>query len=74
MPQHRRPSFTRHSSQDMRAASAPGGVEHAVRVDLDGLITQMPGGPEKDKFSKEMDDFYRLFTRYLHEKKHSKPL
>ncbi|KAJ2501118.1 UTP-glucose-1-phosphate uridylyltransferase [Coemansia sp. RSA 1972] len=74
MPQDRRPSFTRHSSQDMRLSSAPGGVEHAVRVDLDGLVNQMPNGPDKDKFSKEMDDFYRLFTRYLHDKKHSKPL
>ncbi|KAJ2855420.1 hypothetical protein J3B02_002176 [Coemansia erecta] len=74
MPQDRRASFTRHNSQDMRSSSAPGGVEHAVRVELDGLIKQMPEGPDKDKFSKEMDDFYRLFTRFLHEKKHSKPL
>ncbi|KAJ2620499.1 hypothetical protein H4R22_005307, partial [Coemansia sp. RSA 1290] len=59
---------------DMRSSSATGGVEHAVRVELDGLVSQMPAGLEKDKFSKEMDDFYRLFTRFLHEKKHSKPL
>ncbi|KAJ2811348.1 UTP-glucose-1-phosphate uridylyltransferase [Coemansia furcata] len=74
MPQDRRPSFTRHHSQDMRSSTAPGGVEHAVRVDLDDLVCQMPEGPDRDAFSKEMDDFYRLFTRYLHEKKHSKPL
>ncbi|KAJ1879843.1 UTP-glucose-1-phosphate uridylyltransferase, partial [Kickxella alabastrina] len=74
MLQDRRPSFTRHNSQDMRSSSTPGGVEHAVRVELDDMISQMPVGPEKDKFCKEMDDFYRLFTRYLHEKKHSKPL
>ncbi|KAJ2482949.1 hypothetical protein IWW47_005798, partial [Coemansia sp. RSA 2052] len=74
MPQDRRPSFTRHHSQDMRSSAAPGGVEHAVRVDLDGLVNQLPDGPDRDAFSKEMDDFYRLFTRYLHEKKHSKPL
>ncbi|KAJ1952067.1 UTP-glucose-1-phosphate uridylyltransferase, partial [Linderina pennispora] len=74
MAQDRRTSFTRHHSQDIRSTSAPGGVEHAVRVELDGLVKQMPEGPEKDKFSKEMDDFYRLFQRYHHEKKHSKPL
>ncbi|KAI8323951.1 UTP--glucose-1-phosphate uridylyltransferase [Martensiomyces pterosporus] len=74
MPQDRRTSFTRHNSQDMRSSSAPGGVEHAVRVELDGLVGQVPEGPEKEKFTKEMDDFYRLYTRYLHEKKHSKPL
>ncbi|KAJ2656743.1 UTP-glucose-1-phosphate uridylyltransferase [Coemansia sp. RSA 1200] len=74
MPQDRRASFTRHNSQDMRSSSAPGGVEHAMRVDLDGLVKQAPSGPEKEMFAKEMDDFYRLFSRYLHEKKHSKPL
>ncbi|KAJ1998475.1 UTP-glucose-1-phosphate uridylyltransferase, partial [Coemansia sp. S85] len=58
----------------MRSSTAPGGVEHAVRVDLDDLVCQVPEGPDRDAFSKEMDDFYRLFSRYLHEKKHSKPL
>lgn len=74
MPQDRRTSFTRHSSQDMRSSSVPGGVEHAVRMDLDGLVAQLPAGVEKDMLAKEMGDFYRLFTRYMHEKKHRKPL
>ncbi|KAJ2775808.1 UTP-glucose-1-phosphate uridylyltransferase [Coemansia javaensis] len=69
-----RGSFTRHGSQDGRMASMPGGTEHAMRVELDALVSQVPEGPDRAKFSKEMDDFYRLFTRYLHEKKHSRPL
>ncbi|KAJ1674334.1 UTP-glucose-1-phosphate uridylyltransferase [Spiromyces aspiralis] len=62
-----RPSFTRHHSQDGRNPQAEGGVAGAVRASLNELVAQAPDW-EAEKANKEMDDFLRLFKRYLNER------
>ncbi|KAJ3287918.1 UTP-glucose-1-phosphate uridylyltransferase [Borealophlyctis nickersoniae] len=39
-----------------------------MRNELNRLVAQMPEGPDRDAFAREMDSFYGLFTRYLAQK------
>ncbi|KAJ1919462.1 UTP-glucose-1-phosphate uridylyltransferase [Mycoemilia scoparia] len=68
-----RASFTRHLAYDHSASQDEGGTAGAVKQSLEELVSQVPA-VEKEKFGKEMEDFYRLFKRYLSDKKERKPL